>query len=95
MTGKTTSVSIADLKNRKREMSAQSIDARLMDEKKGQTTTDARRLRRGTSATVQLNVRLPETAKADVYQMAEELNMTIAEVIEQAIGMLKASQTKR
>lgn len=95
MTDKPNKVSIADLAKRRRDAAPRSIEARLLDERKGAAVSDARRLRRGTSATVQLNVRLPEAAKADVYKMAEDLNMTIAEVVEEAIGLLKAARAKQ
>jgi hypothetical protein len=95
MTSKANKISIADLSSRNRDAVQHLLDARLADEKPGGKSADARRLRRGTSATVQLNVRLPQTAKSDVYRLAEELDLTISEVIEQAIAILKASQSKR
>lgn len=81
-------LSIKDLQKKPRKQKAASVEERLHDERGSGRRMDGRSLRAG-GATVQLNVRLPEATKADVYALAKELDVTIAEVIVRAVGIMK------
>jgi hypothetical protein len=86
---------LSALRKRRRDLVKGDLDAKLAAEKRGQVSKlDGRRLRAGKSKTVQLNVRVDERDKLFIFALADEKEMTIVDVMSEAIQLLRGKHGK-
>ena len=86
---------LSALRKRRRDLVKGDLDAKLAAEKRGQVSKlDGRRLRAGKSKTVQLNVRVDERDKLFIFALADEKEMTIVDVMSEAIQLLREKHGK-